>query len=452
MLIIIIAIIFGCVGFFGSWLFLNDRKKKLLTRPKLRKIISKVLKKNNKIILLLINLNDFHSVIETFGYEVGNNIIDHTKIKIANYVKEIQAEFYYIGFDEYVVWYQDASLIDKMDRTKIINLVTKLLNIISQPIVYKNRNIHVTASIGVGVFLEYDNNSDLLLRRIEIALMEAKKLGRNNYSFYSAYLTNQAIDLTVINTDLLTALNNGELQLFFQPQIDIKTDSLVGAEALVRWDHPTKGPISPEVFITIAEQTGLILQVGEWIIKHACIQAKFLSQELGIDDLKIAINLSSGQFLQGDVVEFIASAIYDTGIKPSNIEIELTESMFMVNPEKSLLMLSVLVSMGVKVAIDDFGMGYSSFNRLRQLKWDYIKIDQSFVKKIDLDQQNYAIVEAIITMAKNLNIKIIAEGVETIQELEILRKLNCDIIQGFYTSKPLSITEFIDFAKKHRSN
>ena len=205
--------------------------------------------------------------------------------------------------------------------------------------------------------------------------------------------------------------------------------------------------ISPEIFIDIAEQSGLIFQVGAWIIKQACIQAKFLSQELGVDDFKIAINMSNGQFLQGDVVRIIAQAIYDTGVKPQNIEIELTESMFMVNVEKNLLMLSVLVAMGVKIAIDDFGTGYSSFKRLRQLKWHYIKIDQSFIKKIDFDKQNYAIVNAMINMAKNLDIKVIAEGVETEQELAVLRKIDCDIMQGYYVSKPLPITEFITFAK-----
>jgi diguanylate cyclase (GGDEF)-like protein len=447
MLLIITSILSCILGLICGFLILNNNNKQsMLTRPQLGAIVNKSLKKNNKLILFLINLNDFHSIIETFGYKIGNNIIEHNKLKISNFAKANQAKFYYVGFDEYVIYFQH----DFFDRSKIINIANKLLETISEPFNYDNHNIHVTSSIGIGIFPDHANNSDLLLRRVEVALMDAKKLGGNSFSFYCSSLTEQAVDLTVINTELLTALNNNELQLYLQPQIDIKTNSLAGAEVLVRWNHPTKGNISPEIFIAIAEHTGLILQVGEWVIKHACIQAKFLSQELDLENFKIAINLSNGQFLQGDVVEFIATTIHETGIKPQNIEIELTESMFMHDSEKNLLMLSVLLSMGVKLAIDDFGTGYSSFNRLRQINWHYIKIDKSFIKNLNLDRQNYAIVSAIITMAKNLNIKVIAEGVETAEELAVLRKLDCDIIQGYYASKPLSIVEFIDFAKKYK--
>ena len=442
-LITVVSIGVGIGLLLGS-LFFNN--KKLLNRPQLREIISKALNKNdkdNKFILFLINLNNFHSTIEAFGYKIGNNIIEHNKIKISDYAKKHNAVFYYVGFDEYVIFYQNVLF----DHNQIINIATELLEIISQPVQCGEMHVHITASIGVGIFPDHASNSDLLLRRVEVALLDAKKSGKNTYSIYNSDLTNKIVDFTIINSELLTALNNEELQLSFQPQVDIKTGVLVGAEALVRWTHSTKGSISPEIFIDIAEQSGLIFQVGAWIIKQACIQAKFLSQELGVDDFKIAINLSNGQFLQGDVVRIIAQAIYDTGVKPQNIEIELTESMFMVNVEKNLLMLSVLVAMGVKIAIDDFGTGYSSFKRLRQLKWHYIKIDQSFIKKIDFDKQNYAIVNAMINMAKNLDIKVIAEGVETEQELAVLRKIDCDIMQGYYVSKPLPITEFITFAK-----
>jgi len=443
-LLIIVGV--GCLilGFIFGFFVVNN--KKLLTRSQLREIISKALNKNDKnskLILFLINLNEFHSTIDAFGYKIGNKIIEHNKRKIEAFTKKNGAMFYYVGFDEYVVLYPNILF----EHTKIIDIATELLEITSQPFMSGNSNVYVTASIGIGIFPDHANSCDLLLRCVEVALLDAKKSGRNTYSIYHSALTEQIVDFTVINTELLTALNNDELQLLFQPQVDIKTGVLIGAEALVRWNHSIKGSISPEIFISIAEQSGLILQVGAWIIKQACVQAKLLSQELGMEDFKVAINLSNGQFLQGDVVKVVAQAIYDTGVKPQNIEIELTESMFMVNPEKNLLMLSVLIAMGVKIAIDDFGTGYSSFKRLRQIKWHYIKIDQSFVKKIDTDDQNHAIVAAIIAMAKSLNIKLIAEGVETEQELAILKKMDCDIMQGYYVSKPLSITEFIAFAK-----
>lgn len=445
MLLIILKTLASYLLFFAVGFVISSRtKRNLLTRPELNEKIKKILKKNEKLILLLINLNNFHNVIEAFGYKIADDIVERTKKKIIDFAIANKAKFFYVGFDEYVIWYQNQSL----DNTAIINSCTRLLDIIAEPMLYNNKSIHVTASIGIGLFPEHANTSDLLIRRVEVALRDAKKIGGNAYSFYCSSLTDRAVDLTVMNTELLAALNNGELQLFLQPQIDINANKLIGAEALVRWHHPIKGSISPEIFINIAEKTGLIVSVGEWVIKHACIQAKFLSQELNINNLKIAINLSNSQFLQGDVVATIANAIHETTIIPSNIAVELTESMFMVNAEKNLLMLSVLTSMGVKLAIDDFGTGYSSFKRLKQLNWDYIKIDKSFITNINYDHTNHAIVAAMIIMAKKLNIKVIAEGVETQAEVEALKALGCNIIQGYYASKPLSITEFIDFAKK----
>lgn len=451
---IILGIVCLIIGFIAGKFFID--KQKILTKQQLKIIISKILtqyskdnnSKNNdtKIVFLLINLDDFHSVVEAFGYDVSNNIIDHTKEKIAKYSKENNTKFYCVGFDEYVIVYQNKLF----DNTQIINEAAKLLEIVSLPVMCDNNNIHVTASIGISIFPDYADSSDRLLRCAELALINAKNSGRNTYSFYNQGLIDKAIDRAMIKTELLTALENDELQLFWQPQVDTKTSVLVGAEVLIRWNHVVRGAVSPEVFISIAEQTGLIWQIGVWIIKHACIQGKFISQELGLTDFKVAINLSSGQFLQGDVVQVIANAIYDTGINPENVEVELTESMFMVNAEKCLLMISVLTSMGVKIAIDDFGTGYSSFGRLRQLKWHYLKIDQSFIKNIDSDQKNYAIVCAMIAMAKSLNIKVIAEGIETDKELAVLQKINCDILQGYYVSKPLPISEFIDFARNHK--
>lgn len=443
----IICLIIGLIAG-NNIVFIN--KHKLLTKQQLKIIINKILKKNhnkiNKIVLLLINLDDFHSIVEAFGYDLSNTIIEHSSKKLANYAKENNIKFYYVGFDEYAIIYENKLF----DNRQIIDEATRLLGVVSHPMIFGNNNIHVTASIGISIFPDCSDGSDRLLRSAELALINAKNSGRNTYSLYRPGLIDKAIDRAVLKTELLAALENDELQLFWQPQVDTKTGILLGAEVLIRWHHVVRGTVSPEVFISIAEQTGLIRQIGVWIIEHACIQGRFILQELNLTDFKVAINLSSGQFLQGDVVRVIANAINDAGINPANVEIELTESMFMVNPEKCLLMISVLTSMGVKIAIDDFGTGYSSFGRLRQLKWHYLKIDQSFIKNIDSDQKNHAIVCAMIAMAKSLNIKVIAEGVETIKELAELQKINCDIIQGYYISKPLPISEFIDFARNHK--
>lgn len=451
-IVVIIALILGFI--IGRFIVVENKN---LNKQQLKVSIVKILAKhkaifnqknvnNNKIVLLLINLDDFHGVVETCGYDISNNIINNIKKKIANYAKKANIIFYYTGSDEYILIYCKKLF----DDTQIINEATKVLEVVSSNFVHDNNNIYITASVGISIFPDYTDNADRLLRCAELALVDAKNSGRNTYNFYRQGLIDKAVDRAIIKTELLTALNNNELQLFWQPQVDAHTDALVGAEVLIRWNHVVRGTVSPEVFISIAEQTGLIWQIGVWIIKHACIQGKFISQELGLTDFRVAINLSSAQFLQGDVVQVIANTIYETGIKPENVEVELTESMFMANAEKCLLMISVLTSMGIKIAIDDFGTGYSSFARLRQLKWHYLKIDQSFIKHIDTDQKNYVIVCAMIAMAKSLNIKVIAEGVETEKELEVLQKINCDIIQGYYTSKPLPINEFVDFAKNHK--
>lgn len=446
---IIWSIVSLSIGFILGYYF-QIKQTRLLTREQLKEVINKMLFKCNKdkskLIFFLINVDGFHGVIEAFGYDISNYVIQAVHKRMIDYAQKNKAVFYRFGIDEYVI----LTLKPTFDTTKIINEANKLLEIVALPIIFEKHDINVTASIGISAFPEYADDSNKLLRCVELALQNAKKSGRNTYSFYNQSLIDQTVDRAIIKNDLLTALHNDELQLVWQPQVDVMTKELVGAEALIRWKHISKGNISPEVFISIAETTGLIWQVGVWIIKNACKQCKVILQELNLKDFKVAINLSSGQFLQGDIVQEIANAIYDTGINPANFEVEITESMFMANAEKDLYMISVLNSMGIKIAIDDFGTGYSSFGRLRQLNFHYLKIDQSFIKNIDSDQKNYAIVSAIIAMAKSLNIKVIAEGLENTRELSVLQKAGCHFVQGYYISKPLTLNEFINFSKKNK--
>jgi diguanylate cyclase (GGDEF)-like protein len=433
-------------------------KNQVLTRKqlntKLNKVLTKYIKQSNdkiydnsiKIVLLLINLDEFNSVVEAFGYNTSNSILNHTKNKIADHAKQQGAIFYNSSYDEYAILYENKLF----ENTQIINVANQLLELISEPIWQEHHEIHVTASIGISIFPDYAQNSERLLRCAELAVINAKNAGRNNFQFYHQATINQAIDRAKIRTDLLAALSKNELELYWQPQVMSDTRKLVGAEVLVRWHHIYRGAVSPEVFISIAEQTGLIWKVGVWIIQNACLQGKKIIDQVGLTDFRVAINLSSGQFLQNDVVEVIADAIYASGIKPENVEVELTESMFLTNPEKCMLMISVLTSMGIKIAIDDFGTGYSSFSRLRQLNWHYLKIDQSFIKNIDTNRENTAIVAAIIAMAKSLGIRVIAEGIESEKELAVLQKVHCDIIQGYHISKPLPLNDFIDFAANNK--
>lgn len=450
MLIDIIIIIITLIIGYTLGLYYNITKTIILTREQLKEAIQKIIFKfqhknnNSKLIFFLINIDGFHGVIEAFGYNISNYAVQAVHKRMLAYTKDNTSIYYRFGVDEYVI----LTVASSFDVTKIINEANKLLELVALPIVFEKHDINVTASIGISAFPEHADDHNKLLRYAELALQNAKKAGRNTYSLYNHSLIDKTIDQAIMKNDLLTALHNNELQLLWQPQVDVMTNELVGAEVLIRWKHVSKGNISPEIFISIAENAGLIWQVGVWIVKNACRQCKRILQELNLKDFRAAINLSSGQFLQGDIVKEIANAIHEAGINSNNVEVEITESMFMDNTEKNLYMISVLNSMGIKIAIDDFGTGYSSFGRLCQLNFNYLKIDQSFIKNIDANQKNYAIVVAIISMAKSLNVKVIAEGLENIRELQILQKIACDIAQGFYISKPLPINEFIDFAKK----
>lgn len=429
--------------------------KKLLSREYAIKVIQTLLNKyhqqqqsaepalRNKLVLFLVNLDHFHGIIEAFGEEISDKIINVIYKRFSIYVKQSGFELYRFGLDEYLIF----SLGKLNSETQIIDIANKIIGLIADPISLDQSHINVTGSIGISIYPDHDpNDGGKLLRNAQLALQMAKKSGRNTYSFYCKSLIDTTVDRAVIKNDLLTALRNDDLQLVWQPQIDLSTNQLVGAEVLIRWNHLVKGTLSPELFIGIAESTGLIWQVGIWIIKNACIQCKSILSQANIKDFKAAVNLSSGQFLHGDVVTEIAEAIYNTGISPNNFEVEITESMFMHDVEKSTYMISVLNSMGIKVAIDDFGTGYSSFGRLSQINFDYLKIDQSFIGQIDIDKKKFSIVKAMIAMAKTLGIKVIAEGIENVEQLSLLKGIGCDFGQGYLFSKPLAVKDFIDFA------
>ncbi|MGI8896755.1 MAG: putative bifunctional diguanylate cyclase/phosphodiesterase [Pyrinomonadaceae bacterium] len=272
----------------------------------------------------------------------------------------------------------------------------------------------------------------------------------NNYQFYTSGRTTRALRQLVLENNLRPGLERDEFIIHYQPQVNIQSFQLVAMEALVRWEHPALGLLYPSEFIGLAEGNGLIVTIGEWVLRTACLQSKSW-QDAGFDPLRIAVNLSARQFQQPGLFELVAQVLKDTGLDPNFLELELTEGSIMKDPNQAIRKLHELKAMGIQISVDDFGTGYSSLNYLKRFPIDTLKVDQSFVRDINTDPDNEAIVSAIITLAHALKLNVIAEGVETQEQLESLRVLRCDEVQGFLFSQPLSVAEFTDLLAERLS-
>ena len=327
------------------------------------------------------------------------------------------------------------------DNQAVAIAAQEILNCFSQPFGLDGQSIFMTASIGISVCPRDGFSLDKLLQRSRKAIAKAQQDGGNQYKFYIATEHEIGADQLMLETDLRYALERGELLLHYQPQVSLQTDRIVGAEALLRWDHPKRGAISPGTFIPLAEMTGLIEPIGEWVLQTACQQAKVWNEN-GCGLLRMAVNLSARQFNQPNLLLQLDRILKNTGIDPAYLELELTESMLVENPEMAIDSLESLKAIGIEIAIDDFGTGYSSLSYLQQFPFDSLKIDRCFVRNIDTNPKNSAIATAIISMANQMQLKTIAEGVETTAELDFFRKHQCNEVQGYLFSRPLPATEF----------
>lgn len=303
-----------------------------------------------------------------------------------------------------------------------------------------NREIQITASLGIALYPQHDETTEGLIRKADAAMYEVKQ-GRNDYLIYSDAFDQGMAERMSLETQLRTALDNHELSLFYQPQIHLASNQVVGVEVLLRWHSAEPGSVSPAKFIPIAEETGLIIAIGEWVLSETCRQHSLWLQQ-GLPPLRIAINISATQFRQKEFCAFIKGVIDDTGIDPQYLELELTEGLVMTNTKHTVETLIELRALGIKLAIDDFGTGYSSLSYLRNFPINRIKIDQSFIRNIKTIPANQAIVRAIISMGDNLGLEIIVEGVETLAELECIKSHHCQEVQGFHFSKPVPANEF----------
>jgi EAL domain-containing protein (putative c-di-GMP-specific phosphodiesterase class I) len=339
------------------------------------------------------------------------------------------------GGDEFVV------LLTELASVEDIRLVSeKILEAIAHPYPIGEHQFNLTASMGISLYPQDGDSGDVLIRNADSAMYDAKRSGRP-YSFYDAQMSSNLRTTLELENALRKALENKELSLHYQPKVDLKTGEVNGCEALLRWHHPDLGLVSPGQFIPLAEETGLIVPIGTWVLEEACRQS-LAWQAAGLPPLRIAVNLSARQLQKGDLATIVSTLLHQTGLDPALLELELTESMLMGDPHRAQVTLRELKDLGISLSLDDFGTGFSSLNYLRRFPVDSLKIDRSFIHDVSIDASGASVVTSIIDIAHNLNLTAIAEGVETQGQCDFLIANNCDAIQGYLFSKPLPALEF----------
>lgn len=383
--------------------------------------------------LLFFDLDRFKAVNDSFGHETGDKILIEVANKLKGFVSENDIISRY-GGDEFTI------LLSNSNGQRAREVAQSILKSLSYPFNHSHKEIFVTPSIGISIFPEHGETFDMLIKKADLAMYFAKSLGKNNYQFYTDDLKEKTHHELELESHLRKALERNEFLLYYQPQINIETGQLIGAEALIRWNHPEKGLVSPADFIPVAEETGLIIPIGEWAIRTACQQNKQW-QEDGLPPITVAVNISAGQFFQSNLPDIVRRVLLGTKLEPKYLEIEITESMTM-DVESAIATLMELKKIGVRISIDDFGTGYSSLNYLKRFPIDKLKIDQSFIRECTSDVNDQTIIKTIILMAHLLKLQVIAEGVETKEQADFLLKHRCIEAQGYYFSKPLPVDEF----------
>jgi len=384
---------------------------------------------------MFLDLDRFKSVNDKLGHSCGDELLKVTARRLADSVRRSDTVAR-LGGDEFVVVLSDF---DQEDG--LAGIAHKILENLARPVMLGDHEIATTVSIGIAVFPGDGDTSQTLLRHADIAMYQSKERGKNTYQFFSHEMNARVQERLTLETSLRYALERDELFLLFQPQLDLVSGRLIGMEALLRWNHPDLGLLTPEKFIPVAEETGLILEIGGWVLDAACRQVN-IWKNMGYAALRLAVNISGRQFNHPCFIDMIDHILESTGFDPAQLELELTESTIMENAEVTIMTLTDIKVRGLNLAIDDFGTGYSSLSYLKHFPFDRLKIAQSFVRDVTADPDNAAIVDAVIAVAHSLNIKVIAEGVETRQQLEFLRTRHCDELQGYYFGRPLSPEKF----------
>jgi diguanylate cyclase (GGDEF)-like protein len=424
---------------------LTSLPNRLMLNQRLDRALSRHRRTGSKLAILFMDLDRFKVINDSLGHAVGDVLLCQVADRLRAQSREGDTVAR-MGGDEFVV------LIENRDNLNDISACARrLVEELSAPYSLGKKDCHVTLSIGISVFPSDGRDSQALLKAADVAMYRAKELGRNNYQYYLPSMNVHTLERLELESDLSRALERGEFLLHYQPKVDIATGLIIGTEALLRWKHPVRGLVPPLDFISLAEETGLIVPIGEWVLATACAQNK-LWQDMGLTKLGISVNLSARQFSDSTLLAKLTRIIRASGLDPSSLELEITESVVMSHGARAVAVLEQLKSIGVRIAIDDFGTGYSSLGYLKRFPIDTIKVDRSFIRDIPADPSDKKIARAIIAMAHALRLKVVAEGVENAEQLRFLRAQHCDAVQGYFLFRPLpadEVTDVLNFNWRH---
>ncbi len=404
--------------------------------------------------ILFIDLDRFKIINDTMGHDAGDELLTEMAkrfrqslraVDVVGRPQERNDVVGRLGGDEFIILIEEIT-----DLSQVKVVAQRVLSTAMKPMIILGEECRVTASIGISVYPGDGEDELTLLKKADMAMYFAKEEGKNNVQFYSQNTQSQAFERLSIETNLRKALERNELYLEYQAKMDLKTGAITGVEALLRWKNSILGSVTPTQFIPVAEETGLIVPIGRWVMKTACAQ-NVAWQSQGLPPVRVAVNLSLRQLMDDKLLEDIKAALDDSGMPSNLLELEITESMVMYKPDHLIEVLTKIKNMGVRLALDDFGTGYSSLAQIKQFPIDTLKVDRSFIRNLSQNSEDKAIIEAIIAMGKTLSLNVVAEGVETMSQDEFLREHVCDEMQGFYFSKPVAPEQFADLLRKNNT-
>jgi diguanylate cyclase (GGDEF)-like protein/PAS domain S-box-containing protein len=415
--------------------FLTGLPNRMLLNDRVGQAIVSAQRHEKPVAVLFLDLDGFKHVNDSLGHPVGDKLLQSVARRLVDCVRGADTVSRQ-GGDEFVIL---LSEVEQPEDTAI--LASRMLEAVAAPHSIDGHDLHVTTSIGISVYPDDGLDAETLIKNADTAMYQAKENGRQGYKFFKSAMNVKAVERQSVEESLRRALERREFTLHYQPKINLKTGAITGAEALLRWTHPTRGLVPPAQFIPVAEDCGLILPIGAWVLREACTQAKAWA-DAGLPRMTMAVNVSAMEFRNRNFLSSLLAILEETGLDPSLLELELTESALMKHAESAASILGALRKIGVKVAIDDFGTGYSSLSYLRKFPLDALKIDQSFVRELSSAGHDPIIVTAVIGMARSLELRVVAEGVETLEELAFLRTHECDEAQGYYYSRPVTPQQF----------
>ncbi|MBF8982830.1 EAL domain-containing protein [Lutibacter sp. B2] len=420
---------------------LTGLPNRLLLKERITLEIAHAKNEHKELAIMYLDLDRFKLINDTLGHDIGDKLLKEMAQRLKNCVGTDDTVAR-LGGDEFVI------LLPEVTREEnIAKIANNILAAIRDPILIDQHELYLTISIGVTIYPDDGTDDETLLTNADVAMYRAKEKGKNNFQLYTPSLNDKALERLAMENSLHRALEYKEFVVYYQPKVNTKTEKVIGMEALIRWQHPKWGLVSPQEFIPLAEETGLIVPIGEWVLHTACAQTKAL-QNAGLPPLTVAVNLSARQFELQDLTKMVSKILAETGLEAQYLELEITESIAMQNIAHTLKMINELKAMGIKFAIDDFGTGYSSLSQLNSFAINTLKIDKSFVSEINGENGNSIIASTVLALGKSLNMGVVAEGVETKEQANFFKDSDCDEMQGYFFGKPMPSENFKDYYYK----